>query len=245
MGQCSFASPRASEREVPCGDRAGCGAGGAARRLRWRGRAAERGRRARGPARGAVSRVLGRQLVRRAGADRRHAQREPGEFPLWHVQGVRRQRLRAAPGDPDELDLRPQRAAPRCPAAVEQPRTGSRRARLRRGRPLARGRRVQRDGVRTLAVPRARRVRVAAGHGDAARRSPSAAALPRAYVAGLRRVRAAYRRLGSIRAVRGALGISKSAVRFRLALARELGERRLRRAAADFEPGRCALEPAA
>lgn len=68
---------------------------------------------------------------------------------------------------------------------------------------------------------------------------------PLAYVAELRRVRAAYRRLGSIRAVRGTLGISKSAVRFRLTLARELGERRLRRAAADFGPGSCALEPAA
>lgn len=53
---------------------------------------------------------------------------------------------------------------------------------------------------------------------------------PRYYVAQLRRVYDAYARTKSARAVRDELGISKSAVRFELALARELGAARLRRA---------------
>jgi len=60
----------------------------------------------------------------------------------------------------------------------------------------------------------------------------------------LRRVRDAHQRLRSVHAVRDELGISRSAVRFRLALARELGGQRLRRAPADFVPGACAVEPA-
>lgn len=76
--------------------------------------------------------------------------------------------------------------------------------------------------------------------GDRLRR----ARYPRAYVDELRRVRDAYVRLGSVRAVRDRLGISQRAVRFRLALARELGSRRLRRPAAQFKfNGRCAIEP--
>ena len=67
---------------------------------------------------------------------------------------------------------------------------------------------------------------------------------PRAYVLELRRVRDAYRRLGSVRAVRDELGISQRAVRFRLALARELGSARLRRPAAAFGGSPCAVEPA-
>jgi hypothetical protein len=51
---------------------------------------------------------------------------------------------------------------------------------------------------------------------------------PRYYLDQLRRVRAAYARLGSLRAVRGALRISRSAVRFELRLARGIGVARLR-----------------
>ncbi len=68
---------------------------------------------------------------------------------------------------------------------------------------------------------------------------------PRAYVLELRRVRDAYRRSGSVRAVRDELGISQRAVRYRLALARELGSARLRRPAAEFGGRPCAVEPAA
>ena len=64
------------------------------------------------------------------------------------------------------------------------------------------------------------------------------------YVLELRRVRDAYRRLGSVRAVRDELRISQRAVRFRLALARELGSARLRRPAAEFAGSPCAVEPA-
>jgi hypothetical protein len=63
---------------------------------------------------------------------------------------------------------------------------------------------------------------------------------PRYYLAQLRRVHDAYTRTGSIRATRFELHISQTAVRFRLALADELGAARLRRG----ERGeRCALEP--
>lgn len=68
--------------------------------------------------------------------------------------------------------------------------------------------------------------------------------LPREYVDELRDVRDAYLRLGSIRAVRDELAISQRAVRLRLALARELGGRRLRRPAAQFAGRPCAVEPA-
>jgi hypothetical protein len=68
---------------------------------------------------------------------------------------------------------------------------------------------------------------------------------PRAYVLELRLVRDIYRRFGSLRAVRDRLGISRSAVRQRLAFARELGGSRLRRPGKQFvsEAG-CLLEPA-
>ena len=68
---------------------------------------------------------------------------------------------------------------------------------------------------------------------------------PRAYVLELRLVRDTYRRFGSLRAVRDRLGISRSAVRQRLAFARELGGSRLRRPGKQFvrEAG-CLLEPA-
>ncbi len=67
---------------------------------------------------------------------------------------------------------------------------------------------------------------------------------PREYVLELRRVRDAFRRTGSVRAVRDELGISQRAVRFRLRLARELGSARLRRPAAGFTGKPCAVEPA-
>ena len=67
---------------------------------------------------------------------------------------------------------------------------------------------------------------------------------PLEYVEALRRVRDAYVRSGSVRAVRNDLGISQRAVRFRLRLARELGPERLRRPAADFVGAPCAVEPA-
>lgn len=67
---------------------------------------------------------------------------------------------------------------------------------------------------------------------------------PRAYVHELRAVRDTYVRRGTIRGVRDELGISQRSVRFRLALARELGHRRLRRPDAGFRSnGRCAVEP--
>ena len=68
---------------------------------------------------------------------------------------------------------------------------------------------------------------------------------PRAYVLELRIVRDTHRRFGSVRAVRDRLGISQSAVRQRLAFARELGAERLRRPGERFvlEAG-CPLEPA-
>ena len=68
---------------------------------------------------------------------------------------------------------------------------------------------------------------------------------PRAYVLELRLVRDTYRRFGTMRAVRDRLGISQSAVRQRLAFARELGSQRLRRPGDRFvlEAG-CPLEPA-
>ena len=59
----------------------------------------------------------------------------------------------------------------------------------------------------------------------------------------LRRVRDAYVRTGSIRAVRNRLGISQRAVRFRLRLAEELGSARLRRPPRDFAGEPCAVEP--
>jgi hypothetical protein len=65
---------------------------------------------------------------------------------------------------------------------------------------------------------------------------------PLSYLAQLRRVMDAYARTGSVRAVRDELGISKSAVRFQLALGRELGAARLRQAA--HIGGACVLEPA-
>ncbi|HUR86781.1 MAG TPA: hypothetical protein VMY78_15705 [Solirubrobacteraceae bacterium] len=67
---------------------------------------------------------------------------------------------------------------------------------------------------------------------------------PREYVLELRRVRDAYRRTGSVRAVRGELGISQRAVRYRLRPARELGSGRLRRPLAEFKGRPCAVEPA-
>jgi hypothetical protein len=67
---------------------------------------------------------------------------------------------------------------------------------------------------------------------------------PLDYVEGLRRVRDAYVRSGSVRAVRNELGISQKAVRVRLRLARELGSRRLRRAPDEFSGRPCAVEPA-
>lgn len=66
---------------------------------------------------------------------------------------------------------------------------------------------------------------------------------PFAYVDELRRVRDAYLRTGSIRAVRNELGISQRAVRFRLRLAEELGSARLRRPPRDFVGEPCAVEP--
>jgi hypothetical protein len=67
---------------------------------------------------------------------------------------------------------------------------------------------------------------------------------PRAYVLELRLVRDTYRRFGSLRAVRDRLGISRSAVRQRLAFARELGSSRLRRPGQQFVPeAGCRLEP--
>jgi len=66
---------------------------------------------------------------------------------------------------------------------------------------------------------------------------------PLAYVDELRRVRDAYVRTGSVRAVRNRLGISQRAVRFRLRLAEELGSARLRRAPRDFTGEPCAVEP--
>jgi hypothetical protein len=67
---------------------------------------------------------------------------------------------------------------------------------------------------------------------------------PRAYVLELRLVRDTYRRFGSLRAVRDRLGISRSAVRQRLAFARELGGSRLRRPGKQFVPeAGCLLEP--
>ena len=62
----------------------------------------------------------------------------------------------------------------------------------------------------------------------------------------LRLVRDTYRRFGSVRAVRDRLGISRSAVRQRLAFARELGADRACAAPGDefvAEAG-CPLEPA-
>jgi hypothetical protein len=59
---------------------------------------------------------------------------------------------------------------------------------------------------------------------------------PRYYLDQLRRVRAAYARLGSLRAVRDALRISRSAVRFELRLARGIAAARLR-AARGADPG--------
>ena len=68
---------------------------------------------------------------------------------------------------------------------------------------------------------------------------------PRAYVLELRLVRDTYRRFGTVRAVRDRLGISRSAVRQRLAFARELGAARLRRPGEQFVVGAgCPLEPA-
>lgn len=68
---------------------------------------------------------------------------------------------------------------------------------------------------------------------------------PRAVVDELRRVRDAVARGGGVRAARDRLGISQSAIRHRLALARELGGARLRRPAADFvDSAGCAVEPA-
>ncbi len=68
---------------------------------------------------------------------------------------------------------------------------------------------------------------------------------PRAYLLELRLVRDTYARFGTLRAVRDRLGISRSAVRQRLAFARELGASRLRRPAAQFVRGAgCLLEPA-
>lgn len=67
---------------------------------------------------------------------------------------------------------------------------------------------------------------------------------PRAYVLVLRLVRDTYARVGTLRGVRDRLGISRSAVRQRLAFARELGTQRLRRPAGRFvrEAG-CPIEP--
>jgi hypothetical protein len=57
---------------------------------------------------------------------------------------------------------------------------------------------------------------------------------PRGLVAEVRRVDDAYRRLGSIRRVRDELRISQKAIRFRLALAKELGPQRLHRPGGAF-----------
>ena len=68
---------------------------------------------------------------------------------------------------------------------------------------------------------------------------------PRAYVLELRLVRDTHRRFGNVRAVRDKLGISQSAVRQRLAFARELGAQRLRRPGDQFvADAGCPLEPA-
>lgn len=67
---------------------------------------------------------------------------------------------------------------------------------------------------------------------------------PRYYLGALRRVNDAYARTGSLRAVRDELGISRSAVRFRLALGRELGAARLRLGANEPRRHACVLEPA-
>ena len=56
---------------------------------------------------------------------------------------------------------------------------------------------------------------------------PAAPRYPRYYLDQLRRVLAAHDRLGDVKAVRDELGISKSAVRFELRLARALGRQRL------------------
>ena len=66
---------------------------------------------------------------------------------------------------------------------------------------------------------------------------------PRSYVAQLRRVSGAYRRLGDVRAVRTELGISKKAVRFELALASDLGAQRVQRQGGWVRTGGCQLEP--
>ena len=77
---------------------------------------------------------------------------------------------------------------------------------------------------------------------------------PLSYLGELRLVRQAYVRLGDVRAVRTELGISKSAVRFELGLARDLGAARLRQAPAAMQERRtgpgastpsrgCELEP--
>ena len=58
-------------------------------------------------------------------------------------------------------------------------------------------------------------------------------------------MRDTYARFGTLRAVRDRLGISQSAVRQRLALARELGSQRLRRPGDGFVlAAGCPLEPA-
>jgi hypothetical protein len=72
--------------------------------------------------------------------------------------------------------------------------------------------------------------------GEAAPKRPPRARYPRAFVAEVRRVHDAYRRLGAIRRVRAELRISQKAIRFRLALAEELGPRRLRQPASAFAP---------
>jgi hypothetical protein len=66
---------------------------------------------------------------------------------------------------------------------------------------------------------------------------------PREYVQELRRVSSAYARLRDVHAVRTALGISKSAVRFRLGLARDLGAKRLRRRRGWTRAEGCLVEP--
>ena len=66
---------------------------------------------------------------------------------------------------------------------------------------------------------------------------------PRTYVARLRRVSDAYRRLGDVRAARTQLGISKKAVRFELRLARDLGTQRLQRQGGWVRAGGCQVEP--
>lgn len=81
--------------------------------------------------------------------------------------------------------------------------------------------------------------------GEPHRPSLAAPRYPRWYLGQLRRVHDAYHHTHSLRAVRDKLHISTSAVRFELALARELGAARLRRAGRDAPalPG-CSLEPA-